>query len=200
MNVFDSVEPVAEHLRRGGMAVIPTDTVYGIAAPLEQQAVDAMFEIKQRPRAKALPLLGAAAQDLLEFVDFDERAYKLAERHWPGPLTLVLPRAERFELDLGGDGRGVAVRVPAFPLTLSLLEVTGPLAVTSANASGAPPATNLEEATAALADARIVYLDGGETPSGEPSMVLSLLGDEPVVLRPGKLGDPWAGGSLEFRL
>lgn len=198
MNVFDSVEPIAEHLRTGGLAVIPTDTVYGVAGPLTQAAVDAIFELKQRPREKALPILAADAQALLELVNFDERAYDFAEKLWPGSFTLVLPRNEKFGLDLGGDGSGVAVRVPAFPMTLALLEATGPLVVTSANASGQPPALDVNAARASLTGPNLVYLDGGETPAGDPSAVISLLQFEPEILRHPAGG--WSGGSLNFNL
>ncbi len=188
MNVFTDPAQVARHLQSGGLAVIPTDTVYGIAGSLRPEAVDAIFKAKKRPRSKALPLLAADLQTLTQIVDFDERAHKLAETYWPGPLTLVLPRWPEFSLDLGGDGTGIAVRVPQHPLALSLLAITGPLAVTSANRSGDLPATEVSAAQAAFADGDVVYLDGGETPGEEPSMVVSLLGDEPEVLRPGKLG------------
>ena len=172
----------ADAIRKGAIAVIPTDTVYGIGALPE--AATAVFDLKQRPRDKALPVLGSDVGQLGGIAELDGSARALAEEHWPGPLTLVVPRADNFTADLGGnDPLTVAVRVPAHPIARELLELTGPLAVTSANVSGEPPATTYEDACA-LAPG-LICLDGG-TCDGVPSTVLSLVG-EPKVLREGGL-------------
>lgn len=165
--------------------VLPTDTVYGVGAlPEHPRAIAAIFAAKGRPETKALPVLGAEAAALEEVARFDEPALLLAQRLWPGPLTLVLPRAPGFAHDLGGDDPdSVAVRVPAFEPTLELLRRSGPLAVTSANLSGQPPASTVREARAALGDAIRVFIDGGRV-GGMPSTVVTLVG-EPVVLREG---------------
>jgi L-threonylcarbamoyladenylate synthase len=137
-------------------------------------------------------VLGASAIDLVAVVRFDERASDLARRFWPGPLTLVLPRAVGFEVDLGGaPGAGVGVRVPACELALDLLQRSGPLAVTSANKSGEVPATTAEEARRALGDAVEVVIDGGRC-DGVPSTVLSLV-DEPEIVRAGPLDEQVRG-------
>lgn len=172
-------------LDRGEAIVIPTDTVYGLAArPEIAGAVRSIFEIKRRSDDQPLPVLGASASDLAGVVLIDEQATALGGEYWPGSLTLVLPRAEGFPYDLGDDGIGtVAVRVPDHPVALELLARTGPLAVTSANRSGAPPAITVEEARAALGDEVGVFLDGGRV-GGAPSTVLDLSG-EPRVLREG---------------
>ena len=178
-----------EELERGAVVVVPTDTVYGLAAlPENPDAVQWVFELKRRPDHKALPVLAAAPRALEPIVRIDPAASTLAERFWPGPLTLVLPRAEGFDHDLGaGSASTVAVRVPAHDVALSLLEKTGPLAVTSANVSGEPPASTIAEARAAFGDAIPVYLDGG-TCSGGASTVVSL--EEGVsVLRPGPISE-----------
>ncbi len=181
------LDSALEALREGRLIVLPTDTVYGIAArPAAAGAVEAVFRAKGRPDDKPLPLLAASSQDLVSVVLFDERARRLAERFWPGPLTLVLPRAPGFEHDLGGrDPSSLAVRVPACALTRELLARSGPLAVTSANESGRPAATTVDEARAALGDAVAVYLDDGPA-RGQESTILSLVG-EPEVLRSGAL-------------
>jgi tRNA threonylcarbamoyl adenosine modification protein (Sua5/YciO/YrdC/YwlC family) len=173
----------------GSVAVIPTETVYGIAAAARYStAVEAIFELKGRDRSKALPVLAATTEALREVVSFDARAERIAERFWPGPLTLVLPRATSFDVDLGGDDPAtVAVRVPAHDLTRALLERTGPLAVTSANHSGNAPATTIDEARAVFGDEVVAYVDAGRC-DGTPSTVVSLVG-EPRVLRSGGL-DP----------
>lgn len=177
-----TVEEAAAAIRGGAIAVIPTDTVYGVAALPE--AAGGIFDLKQRPRDKALPVLGSGVVQLGGVAELDLGARALAEEHWPGPLTLVVPRAPAFTADLGGtDPATVAVRVPAHPVALELLRRTGPLAVTSANVSGEPPASTYEEACA-LAPG-LICLDGG-TCDGLPSTVVSLVG-EPRVLRQGAL-------------
>ncbi len=178
------IEEAVAAIRSGAMVVIPTDTVYGIGARPEVAA--AIFELKKRPRDKALPVLGSDVVQLGGVAELDDRARALAEKHWPGPLTLVVRRNPAFTADLGGtDEDTVAVRVPAHPVALDLLRRTGTLAVTSANVSGEPPATTYEEACALAGGSGVVCLDGG-TCDGTPSTVLSLVG-EPKVLRPGSL-------------
>ncbi len=184
MGAVTSIASLIEALDAGEVVVIPTDTVYGLAARLDRpDAIQGIFELKGRNEAKALPVLGAnrAAFDLV--ARFDTRAEDLAARFWPGPLTLVLPRAEAFEIDLGGDGAGVAVRVPEHAATRELLAGSGPLAVTSANRSGEEPAQSYEDALAVFPD--IPSLDGGAG-TGRSSAVLSLLA-EPKVLREGAI-------------
>ena len=178
------IAEAADAIRSGAIVIIPTDTVYGIGA--RPEAAAAIFELKQRPRDKALPVLGFDVDQLGGIAELDDSAHALAEEHWPGPLTLVVRRSTSFTMDLGGnDPTTVAVRVPAHPVALGLLERTGPLAVTSANVSGEPPATTYEEACALAGGSGVVCLDGG-TCEGVPSTVLSLVG-EPKVLRQGGL-------------
>lgn len=176
-------------LDRGDVIVMPTDTVYGLAArPDIAGAVEAIFAIKRRADDQPLPVLGADLTALGGVVRFDERARALGRRFWPGPLTLVLPRADSFPFDLGDDcSDTVAVRIPALEPALELLTATGPLAVTSANRSGAPPATTAEEARAALGDEVDVFIDAGRV-GGAPSTVLDLVGGERI-LRQGALSE-----------
>jgi L-threonylcarbamoyladenylate synthase len=176
-----TIAAAAAAIRAGATAVIPTDTVYGLAAT--PASAGAIFGIKNRPRAKALPVLAAGAGALAGIAELDDVAQGLAAKAWPGPLTIVVRRAAAFTADLGGDEETVAVRVPAHEVALELLRATGPLAVTSANVSGEPPATTCEAACALAPGA--VCLDGG-TCDGEPSTVVTLVG-EPAVLREGAL-------------
>lgn len=180
-------EEVVRVLQQGGVIVMPTDTVYGLAArPDVPGAVAAIFAIKERPRDKALPVLAADVDALRDVAEVDERARHLAEVFWPGPLTLVLPRAASFTCDLGGTSAAtVAVRVPALDVALDLLGRTGPLAVTSANRSGAPAAVTVDEARAALGREVDIFIDGGRV-GGAPSTVLDIV-DGPRVLREGAL-------------
>ncbi len=183
------LERAVEELQRGAVVVVPTDTIYGLAAlPENPDAVQWVFELKRRPDHKPLPILAATTYALEGIVEIDSAAAALAERFWPGPLTMVLPRAEGFDHDLGaGPSSTVAVRVPAHEVALSLLEHAGPLAVTSANLSGEPPATTVAEARAAFGDAIPVYLDGG-TCSGGASTVVSFE-DGLTILRPGPISE-----------
>ena len=176
-------------LHGGGLVVIPTDTVYGLAGRADlADAVEAIFEVKGRPKERALPVLGAGVDDLRSVADFSDEALVLAERFWPGPLTLVVPRAERFTFDLGGtDHHTVGVRVPAHPLALELLGETGPVAVTSANLSGGEAASTVEKAREMLGASVGVYLDGGSL-AGAPSTV-ARVGDRLEVLRSGGVSE-----------
>jgi tRNA threonylcarbamoyl adenosine modification protein (Sua5/YciO/YrdC/YwlC family) len=177
-----TIPEAAAAIRDGAIAIIPTDTVYGIGALPESAGT--IFEVKNRSREKALPVLVSDAGRLGGIAVLDDVARGLAAKAWPGPLTMVVRRAADFTADLGGNDDGtVAVRVPAHELAVELLRATGPLAVTSANVSGEPPATTYEAACALAAGA--VCLDGG-TCDGEPSTVVKLVG-EPEILREGAL-------------
>ena len=184
---MSTVEEALVALGAGHPIVLPTDTVYGVGAlPDRSEAVAAIFAAKGRPEDKALPVLGADRASLQDVGVFDRPAELLAERFWPGPLTLVLRRAPGFLHDLGGtDDATIAVRIPALAPTLDLLRASGPLAVTSANRSGEPPAATVEDARTALGHAIGVFVDGGRV-GGAPSTVVSLV-EEPVVLREGAL-------------
>ena len=163
-------------LEAGRAIIMPTDTVYGLAVmPGIPGAVDELFRIKGRPADKPIPVLAATARGLSGVATFNDRARLLAERFWPGPLTMVLPRSPGFTVVLGPPGAtGVGVRVPAFEPALELLGLAGVLAVTSANRSGEAPATTVAEARAAFDSEVEAYIDGG-TCSGQPSSVVSLL-------------------------
>lgn len=143
--------------------------------------------MKGRPEEKALPLLAGSIEALKDVAEFDDRARELARRFWPGPLTLVLQRAGGFTSHLGGAADGsIAVRVPRSEALRELLELTGPLAVTSANRSGDQPAATLAEALSVFGEDTPALAAGSDTPRGEASTVLSLLG-APEVLREGAL-------------
>lgn len=186
-----SIARAAAVLRAGGLVAFPTETVYGLGADAtNDRAVARIFEAKGRPRFNPLichfPETAAAA----EAVRFDARARALAEAFWPGPLTLVLPRAEACPASLlcsaGLDS--LAVRVPDQPLARDLLRAVGrPLAAPSANRSGRVSPTIAAHVAAEL-DGRIeLILDGGPCRVGLESTVVSLLGERPLLLRPGGL-------------
>lgn len=183
------VTAAVEALQRGELAVLPTDTVYGIAADaFNPIAVGRLLEAKGRGRDMPTPVLVPSARTIEGLADVVPQAARdLVEAFWPGPLTIVLRHAATLAWDLGDTKGTVAVRMPLDRVALAVLERTGPLAVSSANRSGMPPATDVEEAVSQLGTSVDVYLDGG--PSGEamPSTIVDLTGDVPKVLRLGAL-------------
>lgn len=185
-------DPIGEAVRAalaGELIVIPTDTVYGIGTrPDDPAATARLFEAKARPRDLELPILVASAAAAHDVAVFDERAEALAAAHWPGPLTLVLPRADRSRAwELGGEADTVGVRVPHHPLALSVLARTGPLAVTSANRSGDPPVSDCEALGRLFGEAVSVTLCQDAPLVGRPSTVVDLAHGEAKILREGAL-------------
>lgn len=180
---MSTIDDAVAALDENKVVVIPTDSVYGLAARLVPDAVEELFRVKRRPEEKPIAILGSTPGQLASVAVFDDAALALAREYWPGPLTLVLERAEGFELELGGDRETIGVRVPAHEVAVSLLERAGPLAVTSANRSGEPAARTVDEARAALGGDAAAYLDGGPA-GGTASTVVSLVG-RPRVLREG---------------
>jgi len=172
-------------LQRGLLIGMPTDTVYGVAAdPFDREAMERLFELKDRDRENPIPILAASAAALAAVAVVTGRAADAAARHWPGGLTLVVPVAEGVPAWIGDDRRTVAVRVPDHAVALEVLGAAGPLAVTSANLSGQPPALTAEEARLSLGYGVAVCLEG-ESGRGEASTVIDFCGLEPIVLRRG---------------
>jgi len=183
------VTEAVEALRRGELVVLPTDTVYGVAADaFNPTAVGRLLEAKGRGRDMPTPVLVPSARTLDGLVDaVPQQARDLVEAFWPGALTLVLPHATTLVWDLGETKGTVAVRMPLDAVALAVLEKTGPLAVSSANRSGLPPATDCAEAARQLGNAVEVYLDGGVCGEPVPSTIVDLTGEVPRVLRLGAL-------------
>lgn len=187
------IEEAAAAARRGALIVLPTDTVYGVGTrPDDPEATARLFVAKERPTGLTLPILVASHEDARRVGVFDGPADALAVACWPGALTIVLPRTETSAgWELGGDTATVGVRIPAHPLTLEVLRATGPLAVTSANRSGEPPATTCEALVEVFGDRVDVYLCEDRPLEGVSSTVLDLAHGEPRLLRRGDL-DPVA--------
>jgi len=175
-------------LRAGGVVAFPTDTVYGVGALVhDAQAVSRLYKIKGRQAGKAIPVLIGSRQALETVaVHPSERALALAERFWPGALTLVLPRHPSLPEALSPLPT-VGVRVPDHPVALALLDAAGPLAVTSANRSGQPETNTAQDVLEQLGGSIELLLDGGRTPGGQPSTVVALQEGQAVVLRPGPI-------------
>ena len=177
-------------LRDGQLVAFPTDTVYGVGAVIwNAQAVRRLYEVKLRPAGKAIPVLLADAADLsLVARNLSQSVLGLVERLWPGPLTVVVPRAEAVPNEVTAGGTTVAVRVPDHDLARALIRAAGaPLAVTSANLSGQRSPVTAREVAAQLGSRIPLVLDGGPCPGGVASTVVDLSGPTPVILRPGPL-------------
>ena len=187
----EALKAAVAAVRAGECIVLPTDTVYGIGAnALDAAAVQRLLDAKQRGRDMPPPVLiadGASLGALVQFVDEDAKA--LADRFWPGPLTLIMTAQEGLRMDLGETRGSIAVRVPDHDVTRALLRRTGPLAVSSANVSGQPAATDVAQAREMLGDSVSVYLDAGPTAGNVPSSIVDFttttLG---VLVRRGALG------------
>jgi L-threonylcarbamoyladenylate synthase len=174
----DELEAAVAAVRRGEVIGLPTDTVYGVGAdPFRPDAARRVFAAKGRPEAVALPVLVADPGTAAELAVLDGPARILAARFWPGPLTVVLRRRPGVELHLGGDPTTVGLRCPDHEVARAVLARTGPLAVTSANRHGEPPATTAGEVRRQLGSGVAVVIDAGRC-DGSPSTVVSLLAGE----------------------
>lgn len=183
-----------EALRRGEVIGLPTDTVYGLAArAADRAATERIFELKRRPAGVVLPVLVADLEQALDLADdIPPVALDWMNRHWPGPLTVVLRRRAGLGFHLGGDDATIGLRVPDHPLVRDVCRAVGPLATTSANRHGEPPLTSADAVRATFADDLPVVVDGGEC-DGEPSTVVDATEDRPRVLRVGALDLGLAG-------
>lgn len=180
------------HLHRGGVVAFPTDTVYGLAASLEgPEGTAEILRLKGRPAEKALPVLvPSLSRAEGHGFSFSPEARRLALRFWPGPLTLVLRRPPSLPAWFAPGFTTVAVRVPAHPVALALLEAAGLLAVTSANRSGRPEALSACQVAREFAgEENLLLVDGGPSPGGRASTVVDATGEAPRVLRGGPLSE-----------
>ena len=176
-------------VQRGQLVVLPTDTVYGIAADaFDPDAVKRLLDAKGRGREMPPPVLVSAPTTLDALaVGVPTYARALIAELWPGPLTLVCRQQPSLQWDLGDTRGTVAVRMPDHEVTLELLARTGPLAVSSANRTGRPAATDADAAEEMLGTSVAVIIDSGPTPGSEPSTIVDVTGPEGRVLRMGAI-------------
>ncbi len=183
----ERIRAAAERLRAGGLVAFPTETVYGLGAnALDPAAVAAVFALKARPNTNPLIVHVATAEQAKAITSsWTPAAEVLAAKFWPGPLTLVLPKAANIPDAVTAGGPTVAVRVPAHPVALALLHAAGvPIAAPSANKSGELSPTTAEHVRRSLGDA-VEVLDGGACPGGLESTVVDASGETVRLLRPG---------------
>ncbi|TMK54777.1 MAG: threonylcarbamoyl-AMP synthase [Actinobacteria bacterium] len=176
-------------LRAGELVVVPTDTVYGVAAdPFAPGATAKIFTLKNRARSLPLPVLISRPRQAWALCDsVPPGAAELAGAFWPGALTIVMPQTPDLDWDLGENVGTIALRMPDHADTLELIEMTGPLAVTSANLSGEPTAPEVEQVRARLGEDVAIYLDGGPSKAAEGSTIVDLARRRPAIVREGPI-------------
>ncbi|MDE0547228.1 L-threonylcarbamoyladenylate synthase [Microbacterium sp. C7(2022)] len=172
--VLTGMRQARQAISRGALVVIPTDTVYGVAADaFDAAAVQRLLDAKGRGRQSPPPVLVPGINTLRALAaEVPEAVERLVEAFWPGGLTLVLPAQPSLTWDLGETRGTVAVRMPAHRIALELLEETGPLAVSSANLTGQAAAVRAEDARSMLGESVDVYLDDGPSSTGVASTIL----------------------------
>jgi tRNA threonylcarbamoyl adenosine modification protein (Sua5/YciO/YrdC/YwlC family) len=182
-----AIDEAVNAISRGGLVVLPTDTVYGIGADaFDVEGVAALLAAKGRGRQMPPPVLVGEVATLDGLAtDVPDDARRLVEAFWPGGFTIILRAQPSLQWDLGETGGTVALRMPDHPAALALLKRTGPLAVSSANKSGSPAALDVEDAAAQLGDSVAVYLDGGQAPGGVASTIVDATGPTMRVVREG---------------
>lgn len=188
---LSELDRAVEALARGGIVVVPTETVYGIAARADDaEAIDRIYALKTRPPEKALQLLVPNGSWIDRLARPSIQARELAGRFWPGPLTILVPGLGAQDV--------VGLRVPAHPVAQALLDRVGPLAATSANRSGDPTPSKIDAIRDLFGDGVDVYLDGG-TIEGFASTVVDMSGDEPVIVREGAISAADVANALQSR-
>ncbi len=184
-----ALQRAAEVLRDGKIVVLPTDTVYGVAADaFNVTGTRRIFGAKRRSRRFPLPVLVRTPKQLLGLCSsVPAAADHLMAAYWPGPLTIIVQADPGLQWDLGDNRGSVAVRMPLDDLTLDLIRQVGPIATTSANLSGQPAATTAADAHLQLGDLVELYLDDGERGDLTASTIVDVTREEPEVLREGPL-------------
>jgi tRNA threonylcarbamoyl adenosine modification protein (Sua5/YciO/YrdC/YwlC family) len=191
MEVAMDVSAAARAIKRGELVGVPTDTVYGLAAdPYDEAALEKLYSLKGREDNKPIAILVASLEQGLLLGAMSDRALDLADKYWPGPVTLVVPRLDTAPQWLGDlSKRTIGLRCPDHPVALELLEMTGPLAVTSANLSSDDPTQSAADARATFGDEVLTYLEG-PAGGGAPSTLVDLTHPAETVLRRGPITLP----------
>jgi L-threonylcarbamoyladenylate synthase len=185
---ISAIQAAASVLRKGGLAAIPTETVYGLAAnALDPKAVAKIFQVKNRPADNPLIVHIAELDQLPSLArNIPQAAYDLADAFWPGPLTMILPKQDCIPDIVSAGLDTVAIRFPSHPVASAVIRESGlPIAAPSANLSGSPSPTNARRCVEDLSGKVEVIIDGGDCSVGVESTVITLADNTPRLLRPG---------------
>jgi len=183
----DGIKLAAITVKKGGLVVFPTDTVYGIGCdPLNPKAVDAIYRIKKRTASKNFPVLGYSKEDISKIAIFDKLSNKIADRFWPGPITLVLKLKDKEISESMKLDDKIAVRVPNHTCILSLLKECKIIVGTSANYSGNSPFSDSKGVLENFSGFD-VFLDGGRILNSNESTVVEIVEGDLKILRLGKI-------------
>lgn len=184
----DTLSRALAVLQAGGLVAFPTDTVYGVGAlAFDGTAVESIYAAKDRPLEKAIPILISDVAELEKVgMKIPETAWTLASRFWPGPLTILVPKRPELPESVSST-MTVGVRVPDHKIARALLRAAGPMAVTSANISGAESPVTAAEVQEQLGGRIPLIIDGGRTPGGVPSTLVDCAGPELKILREGPI-------------
>jgi L-threonylcarbamoyladenylate synthase len=178
------IEEVSTLLLEGGVAVLPTDTVYGLSTAAESATgLARVRELKSRDITNALPVFVADMSQARAVAKFNPAAEKLAAEFWPGALTLVLERRPGIAWDLGGSPQTIGIRCPKGLFLQEICRRAGPITATSANRSGEIEARNVEEAVSVFGSGVDIYVDGGPSQASAPSTVVKLTGEIEILRR-----------------
>jgi L-threonylcarbamoyladenylate synthase len=185
----ETVARAASVLVSGGLVAYPTDTLYGLAVdPRTDDAVERLYRSKGRDASVAVPLIAGSLEQALSAATFTDAEVCLARAFWPGPLSIIVSASLAISTRMLGPDRTIAIRVPAHPVARALAETFGfAITSTSANRSGAAPATVADEAIAALGETLDAVVDGGPAPGGAPSTIVRLTQEGPKLLRAGAI-------------
>lgn len=184
----DALQEAAKWIRLGGVVAIPTDTLYGLAAdPFQADAVARVIAVKGRDAERAIPLIAADIDQIVTHLGgLPLAGRRLAERFWPGPLTLLMPAPRALAPHVTGGTGLVGVRVPAHAIARAICRAADrPLTATSANRSGRPATADPEEVERSLGGDLDLLIDAGPAPGGAPSTIVDVAGPEPRLVRAG---------------
>jgi tRNA threonylcarbamoyl adenosine modification protein (Sua5/YciO/YrdC/YwlC family) len=191
----DAIGDAARVIERGGVVIVPTDTVYGLAAhPGQAEALSRVYRLKQRPEGMPLALIVGGVEEIWPLVrDVTPAVERMVREHLPGPVTFVLRRAADgppWAMAVAPGRETIAVRFPACEVAGRLARRVGPYAATSANPTGERAPAVVAEIPRGILEGSALALDAGPCPIGRPSAVVDLTGPSPVVIRPGPGWDP----------
>ena len=197
-NLHDLLKPAIEILRNGGVVVFPTETLYGLAAdPQNTKALDHLSSLKGRPDGKPIALLASGKHQASQIIShLPDKAERLMDQYWPGPLTLILPARPQVDPRLCSADRGVGLRVTPHAVASALAEGLGrAITATSANLNGKKAAQDASAIDHRVIKGADLVIDAGPTPGGPPSTVLDIRPNPPRILRPGAVFLPdWVFG------